>query len=237
MKRSEGVISSFLALLLFSVLSIPACNNSNPVNSEESPPGVLVPLKVGNYWTYELSYYINGQPNGLTDTFTVRIVADTNLTYEGITHKATVREILHNKSNTVSEAKWFESNGDDGLYNLGGFSEEDTLLTKFLELKYPVNVGESWEVPRLVYHLGLRKFMFTDTLTYTCVAKDSLFETFNKSFNCYVFHYKKEIPEDDVSGLEDFYLFYAPGIGLVGLERKFENYLLDKLTLYEYNVR
>lgn len=236
MKQSKEVFSGFLAVLLFSVLSIPGCNNSNPVNSEEPPPGVLVPLAVGNYWAYELAYYINGQPNGLTDTSTVRIIADTNLTYEGITHKATVRDLLHNKSNTISEAKWFEWYGEDGLYILGGFSDTDTLITKFLELKYPVNVCESWEVPRLVYHVGFKKFMFTDTLTYTCVAKDSLFETSNESFNSYVFHYKRRIQED-VLAISDFYLFYTPALGLVGLERKDWGVLKERLSLYDYKVK
>ncbi|MFQ5730276.1 MAG: hypothetical protein ACE5GN_07940, partial [Waddliaceae bacterium] len=197
---------------------------------------VLVPLAVGNHWAYQNSVFIGDRRiEGLTDSVVVRIIGQTTVTFEGQSFDIFIREFFHPRTNTAREAKWFDWNGEDGFYLLGGMSSTDTLVHKVLQLKFPVEVGESWQVPLLVYNLIERRFMFEDTLTFTSVTTDTAFETLVGTFQCHVYHYQRSQGED-ILLLEDVFDYYAPGQGFVGREVKTVGILKSRVTLYDFQI-
>lgn len=131
-------------------------------------------------------------------------------------------------------------NDNEGLHLVGGISSHDTMVTKYLERKYPVNVGDTWEFQELQYGIfqGRGKFVFSEyTLQIRCIATDQPFETPAGTFRCYVYYYIK--PLDGVVRKRENFVYYAPGIGMVGWEERNEGskWLRYRTALYACRVR
>lgn len=214
------------------LIIFPGCGN-NPVEFNKTK-NVIMPLTVGNYWTYlvVLNY-------GTPDTLIMEITRQIPIIYAGETFMTSAR-IIYLKSGPRPNYEWLSWNGVDGLYTFGGIAADtDTFVIKNLELKFPASVGDSWRVPHLKYSLSDDRFFIKDTLTYSLVAKDEEFRTPAGIFKCYVYKFSEK-PADDVVGVWDYFLYFSPGLGLVGeiIRDPFENDAIKgKLLLYDYFVR
>lgn len=218
---------------------VTSCNKDNPTSS---PPAktVLVPLTVGNNWSYQVTGFVNGELiEGFTDTVVVRIVDKLTVNTNGSSYEVGIEDLFRPRTNSATDFKWLDWNGNDGFYRVGGVSSTDTLIQKFLNLKFPVNKGENWRVPLLVYNFGTNKFSLDDTLTYTCISIDSTFETLAGTFQSYVYNYSISKIEDDVVINDDIYEYYSPGIGLVGRETKDLEFGIIRFRqiLYDHLIR
>jgi hypothetical protein len=197
-----------------------ATNTSTKIESD-----VLIPLKVGNYWNYEATYY--------SSTDSVRYAVKERLTvhYEGHHYEA----FFAAYNNANPNPRWLYWNGADGLYSMGGLSETDTMIFPVLQFKYPVEKGETWEVSRMVYNLVEQRFYIKDTLTYTCIDNDSSIVTPSATFQTVAYMFKVS-QGDDVLLKEKHFFYYAPRIGLIKHEIKNESGTLikAKMVLYSY---
>lgn len=206
------------------------CEN-NPAEPNDSKD-VIMPLDVGNQWTY-LSVLNYGTP----DTLIMEIRRQIRVSHDGERLPASTW-IFYPKGKRRPDFEWLAWNGPNGFYSLGGIAETDTFLVKTLQLKFPAQVGDSWPVLILGYSLSDDQFYVADTLTYSLVAKDEEFETPVGKFKCHVYKYSEK-PAEDVLEFWDYYNYYSPGIGLVGLVVKgqFDGRILSKLSLLSYDVR
>ncbi len=119
--------------------------------------------------------------------------------------------------NTDDSFEWLYRNYDDGLYQMGGTMPTDSIYTKMLLYKYPVQKGETWISPHLVYDLLQEKYMIPDSITYTCIDTNALFETPLGGFSCVVYYHREKLPEEDVlDRWQIIYEYYSIGLGLVG---------------------
>ena len=225
MKKSWITIVFFLSLLLILI----SCDNVTDISDitdvldttdieeicMEYGEDVLLPSELGNTW----EYWIWGDFEDLVDTVTYSIIDTLTINYEGIDYHCFIPQW----ENYSYEAKWLYYNGEDGLYLMGGLDDEDTLILPALLCKYPVEVGDSWEYPRIVY-LPRIKFWLKDTMKVECVGKDEEFITSLDTFSTYV--YRKSVESGE--GLENdvppdiYYDHYCPGIGIVGNIRQSE---------------
>ncbi|MBC8345618.1 MAG: hypothetical protein ISR82_01200 [Candidatus Marinimicrobia bacterium] len=223
----------YISIVFFIIIfTTSGCENNN-----EKPNNTLVPLSVGNYWAYEQKVY-SGEDHvieGLTDSLYGEIVGDTTVILDGQSYHSAIWGWFNPPTYNPRPYKWLYTNGDSGLYILGAVSPKDTLFKKHLYLKYPAQKEDKWEHANLVYDHYTQTFLFADTLTYTCIATNQDFETPIGTFSCYVYHYQRKLAED-ISGISDFYLYYAPGIGRVGAELKDRGILKYRQVLFNYHL-
>lgn len=243
------MISKYCLNILFIILFLTIACEKNPteiVPTKKNPTRVeevdgLIPFNVGNSWSY-IQYVCsdsacNNVFQGLTDSAIFKISEKKDVEIEGKLYNAAIREIYFPSTGQTSDYKWLFFNQVDGLYLLGGISSSDTLLKRILQLKYPVNAGESWQVPRLVYDLIERRFLIEDTLTYTCISTNEQFETPAGAFDCYVYHHRIR-PADDINDYWDYYEYYNLEIGHVGtiIKSLKTNYIIFKILLYNDSI-
>lgn len=111
--------------------------------------------------------------------------------------------------------EWFYRNYSDGLYIMGGRAPTDSVYAKLHYLKYPVQNGDSWTRPHLIFHILDQKFSIPDSHAYACIDTNALFETPFGTFTCIVYNHMEpieEIPAKQYDILE----FYSRTIGKVG---------------------
>lgn len=231
---------SFLLLLL---PPFAACKKT-PIQPEmpEKPPAldlpaelntnVLVPLTVGNWWKYETT-----GSTGHKDSIEWRIHADTLLSHGGENFIAAICGWYYPRAGISNDVRWIYINDGEGLNIVGGISSHDTVVTKYVERKYPINRSEAWEFQELQYDHYQRKFGFYDTLRVSCLATDQTFETPVGTFQCHVYYFKRSF--EDVFAKRENFVYFAPGIGMVGWYEKNEGSetFQYKTALYACRVR
>lgn len=172
----------------------------------------LVPLSVGNRWSY-LIYDASfpGPPDTIEQVITHRIdLGNGGSAFGRVTYAATQSD------SQIAGAMWLYRNSDDGLHSCGGIVGSDTILLDFLYLKYPVKTGDSWQVPFLAYDYSKIGFLSSDSATnYTCSGTGEEFQTPIGTYRCLVFHWREK-PEEDVQDYWEHYTYFSPGIGMVG---------------------
>lgn len=92
----------------------------------------------------------------------------------------------------------------------------DSIYTKILLHKYPVQKGDTWRYPNLIYDLRTRQYEILDTITYTCVDTSVDFETPLGKFTCVVYFHREQV-EEDVLVKHDVYEYYSVKVGAVGV--------------------
>jgi len=206
------VLLILIIIVMFSCSKNPDMPDFSETDSEYSGD-VLMPAKTGNYWQYRLWTYFHTS----YDTVTYSITSRLSIVHEDTTYNC----FTARWDNITSDANWVYCNQKDGLYRMGGYDADDTLIEPVLEFKYPVDEGETWQVPRMVYH-PLAKFYIKDTLTYTCIDTNFTYITPLDTFNTIVYMFRLS-QGDDVSALEVHYNYFCPEIGLVGNQRNSED--------------
>lgn len=154
---------------------------------------VIVPLTVGNYWVFSV-LNPDGTPSEVTST--LGITGSSIVTYED--HEYFVYYWnWFDDFGYPSDDFYLMSNQNDGMWLIGYAWNSFDSVAYFpnLLLKYPANVGDTWEYYELAGW---------DTVQ--CVSTSSMIETFAGTFECYVYHHS----------FEEFYSYFSPGIGYVG---------------------
>lgn len=166
-----------------------------------------------------------------------RIHADTLLTYEGQIFTAAISGWYYEKDSSLRDTRWLYMHDEAGLNAVGGISSYDTMVTKYVERKYPAVVGDSWEFQVLEYDVYQREFGLYDTLRVICLATDQPFETPVGTFRCHVYYFKKPLEHALIK--REYFVYYVPGIGRVGWEEKNEGseWLRYRTALYAARVR
>jgi len=243
MTKNTLLFTAFTALLFIS------CNNntSEPDNYKEPDvlSSVLMPLEAGYEWKYK--WYDLNSDGSLGDEIPLyafnMTIKDTSYDPEHI-YKEKVYHAVYYYPYTGYETKyaWFYRNYKDGLYLMGGNNQGDTLYTKLLYYKYPVQKGDTWLSPHLVFVYYDWQYYIADSVKYTCTDTNAVFETPLGSFKCFVFYHREKQEEDVVEQL-DIYDYYAPNVGLVGriinsyYEYENKSYPKYKQMLYSTNVK
>lgn len=146
--------------------------------------------------------------------------------------------VQHSNSFERLPFEWLRWEASDGVYVGGGISETNTLTTKLIELKYPAEVGDTWDVINISYSLSNKRFYISDTVKYTLIARDKEFTTPAGRFRCHVYQYSKR-PADDIAAIWDYRYYFAPGIGLVGYfaVNQGDSSVIEKSLFWNYDVK
>ncbi|UCE05538.1 MAG: hypothetical protein JSW07_18315 [bacterium] len=223
----------------------------NPPSEIKPTENVICPLAVGNYWTYidsSIGFY-----DYQADTSKLEITGKTTISFDNQVIEVFFWNWINLKTKIPEDWKWLNRNEDDGLWTYGILSSTDTLLVKNLDIKYPIELSESWKSV-LIYD----SFKVSDTLTITCIGIEEPFKTPLGIFYCYVYYYKMPYPlqrswhkfglpqkqfrliiEKMDSRLikDEFYLFLDPQVGYVGMVEIVNGVLVWKKVLLDYSVR
>ena len=206
-----------------------ACGSKNPVKPpslldlpDQLNTDVLVPLTVGNFWKYEYSV-AKGLSRELVPsvTYTWRVFSDTLLNFLGQEYAASIIG-----SESPRAAKWFDANGEAGLYDMGrisflrGKDGPDTLVTRSVWRKFPIAAGDSFQVKLFSFNHSLQKMVPRDTIQVKCLSTNEDFETPVGTFQCYVYQYFEKY--EDVFVRTEYREYYAPGIGRIGWDSRDE---------------
>ena len=210
------VVQLFIHIFGASLFIFTSCTK-NPVTDDTAKNTVLIPLSLGNSWSYiSYSYMADSIISGLTDSTRTTIIGQTSVNHNSQQYDVSIAAFFYPSNNTQPvDSKWLYWNGNDGLYIFGGIASEDTLIDKLLYLKYPVARGDTWKAPHLTYDILIKRFFVDDSLSYCCVSTNEQLDTPVGTFECYVYHYRIR-PEEDVLEYWDYYEYYVPGIGKVG---------------------
>ncbi|MCP5375415.1 MAG: hypothetical protein H6743_04905 [Rickettsiaceae bacterium] len=208
------------ALSIFAIIMFQNCNNSvepKPPDEEEISRGIQ-PLKVGYFWTYR-DYYLREDGSINNDIpyteFKSLIRTTSSITINNENYVVFNQTWTLTENEIYSPLEWLYKNFDDGLYLMGGKRPNDSIFTKLLRYKYPIQKGEIWESPLLVYDPMENNYLIQDTLTYTCIDTSAIFETPIGNFSCFVYYHREDLDED-VSAKADIYEYYSKDVGLVG---------------------
>jgi hypothetical protein len=177
-----------LIVLSLIVAVLTGCKkDDNPVNTD-TVTGALMPLKIGNFWVFETTYYdTSGSIMGV-DTTGFMVVRDTTINNEKwyfIGFDSTAKEMISNRSN--------------GLWYARLASGTDSAIAPYLYAKYPASVNYSW----LLSDSSKVKVMSIDT----SLALPTIPDT---NFRCYLYGH---IEKGATRSL--YFKFIAPGIGFV----------------------
>ena len=193
----------------------------------------ILPLAVGNQWVFLATSYATPVP----DTVYYEIMKQIHVDHGGVTQEAWAMQIYHKKP-SPNPVLWLRWNGFDGVYDGGGITTTDTMLTNILQLKYPARPGDTWQVPNLTYSPYDSSFQIKDTLTYSLDSIGVLLQTPAGLFSCYEYKYTQK-PAEDVLEPWDYYWYYCPSIGMVGgrVRGHFDGALNGELLLLRYHIQ
>lgn len=216
--------------LLF-LISMIGCNkNESPVSPDNTAAnaGVILPLAVGNEWIYIDSVFTAaGTPESI-DTVKLGISGKTNIVYQG----KSVEVFYWNwyDGNQPDELKWLCRNEDGGCYSYGlQMANNKFLPGKTQWLKYPVNVGDSWEM--VSYAVTDSTTYTVDTILYSCRSVTEKFKTLKGEMECHVYYSRS-----DAEGHKyEQFMYFAKNVGYVGFIYKVDDVINEKYTLLSYS--
>lgn len=182
----------------------------NSCDTAEPPIwGDIYPLTPGNKWIYKIEH-----PTWIDGNFVTEIIGTMDVTYKGKKYKV-AKIAYYNEGESIPDYQWLKWKGPDGIYNMGGVSSTDTFIVKELELKYPANVGDKWQVSQISYSRDRLEFYISDTLDFQLFSNNEILETPADTFKCIVYGFIKW-PAEDVAIDWTYKYYYNVNIGLVG---------------------
>lgn len=216
-----------LRLLLASLL-LAACDASEP----DVPVMSLVPLAVGNSWTYS-GWYL-GPENSFTvtvslpDTLSVLIDGQRRVAYQQTYRQGAV----------TFPYRWLIANENDGHYYYGGVAATDTFAYRALAFRYPGRAGETYPLTRLAFSSSRLEFYAQTPEAMTLLALDRPCKVLGTIRSCYVYKFNFR-PEDDVLETWDVYGYYAPGVGRVAdtVKSHERDIVIQHVTLRSYTLK
>jgi len=206
----KHVFLLLMALVLTFTLFV-ACEEEN---TDEPMVTSLVPIKLGNTWTYRETNKVTQYGNEVhIDTFSQTVVGP--YTVNGVDYLS-IEDSQENFE--MLGQRFFYGNDDQGnMMFYGGISSTDTLILNSIYMKKNVTAGESWTTSVAYFDEGDQTFK-QSSYTFKCVSSDTLITTPGGSFHCKVFEdleMYEGLPE------EDFFLmriYVADNVGLIKIE-------------------
>jgi len=190
-----------------------------------SPPSNnILPLAVGNYWTY--------LPDITPQTVTISITG--TITIQG--------ETCYKWFAQGDQFEWYYKNKSDGCWAYGYSGPYQ--YPPDLEYKYPANPHDTWVTNWIAVPVPT---------TMTCESISTTFESYSGCYkyhfflplgkdNFYTKMFENELSEK-LSGLKstesvgyDVYQYFVPGLGMVGWENYFQGTRLYKVVLTDYHL-
>lgn len=228
-------------ILFFLISIVTSCDEQ----TDSTVSGVIMPLKVGNYWTFVDSSFDDAGLFIEADTSTLSITGKKTIEYGGTSYEV----FLWTWVTYGSDHSWLAANSAGGLYIFGGTSAKgDFILTKSLSIKYPAEIGDEWAEYNVSYSSMDSSFFISDTTVTTCSSLDAAFASPIGNLSCYTYEYSEDFGVSKVfSGFRGTHaglmkgnaittvtLFYIPDIGYVGLTDETGGVITHKKTIIEY---
>ncbi len=236
-RRSARKVCFASCLVVLFALLLAACQkNTNPLDSTSNAAATIMPLVVGNQWTYIDSSFSSTGTLLLRDSSKLAITGTTTIQYGGASTQVYHWNWLNVRTGVADDWRWLTRVESDGRYMFGGMSSKGTfVLVKTLSEKFPVSVGESWQRYNIVARTD-STFRVQDTLLVRCTALDEPFNTLVGTLKCVVYYYQQR-PVTSTAYPRDTWLYYAPNIGYVGLIGRENGVLVFKKTLISYQLK
>ena len=217
-------VLNFIAML-FLILTVGCKKDDGPVSQVDSSADVIVPLAVGNQWTYIDSIYTVSGTFEKVDTIKLGITGKRTVIYEG-------------KSTDVFYWNWYTDNKPDttvwlcrneagGCFGYGmQYSESNYIISKTPWLKFPASVGDSWKSLGYSYNDSTRTYT-ADTSIYTCTSINEKLKTAKGEMESYVFNTQYSYSGQKYS----LDMYFVKNIGYVGLVLKIDGVIVEKYVL------
>lgn len=235
----KNSIRKFLSLFIFSSTAFLYLNcATEPDTDFKEKTQDIFPLKKGNTWVYSIKIY---DQNG-------------DSTIEQSTSKIIDEKVIDSRQTFIFDPLFDDSSKYDlnipflyyegmtldevGLYSRIIYTIGDTLKTDDLKLKYPANVGDSWQTYSCYITAPQMKIKKNDDFksVVTCVDQHVMVETDLGKFWCIKYKYE---PQNSFLG-ESFttiYKYYSVGVGKVYEESyNSKNVLTQTKTLSFFQV-
>lgn len=136
---------------------------------------------------------------------------------------------------------WLYWSGENGIYEMGGYSQTDTLLAKGLKTPYPIKRGDIWHGLSITYDGYI--FNKEPSILRKCVAENEKLVTPYFTFDNCIVILDRRSPGEDVGGYDDYYFYYAPNIGLVCYVHNYTDpiygsWRIESVSIvYEYKIK
>lgn len=111
-------------------------------------------------------------------------------------------------------------------------NDRSYLVEKSLSIKYPTNVGDTWNEYIFNFNYDDLYCYISDTIENECLSVNESYRTAVGELNCIVTRYTMLLGDE----LMETYLFHCPDIGFVGLESKIDGVIVFSKRLIDYNL-
>lgn len=185
---------TLFSMIIFLLVTSCSEDQTSPNNNANE----LLPLKIGNAWVRNITYYDEFLAEN-SGKVTYTVVSDEM--YNG--EKYYRMEMFNHKSNQKKILPHYLINKSDGIYSLT-FDENNEPQAEFL--KYPVSEGE-------VFNSNESRQFYVEKV-------DTLITTSAGKFKCIMYVYTHTLSNG--KDIEKTITYYCPGVGLIAVE----NYIL-----------
>lgn len=217
----------FIFFLLGIIFFIGCDKDTNPINDDNNNFNSIMPLKVGNSWTFIDSAFTDIGNFVRADTTKLKIIDKTNISYQGKIIEAYYWNWIDMSNGQPFEISSLCANDNDGFHFYGGrYLDSNIVLGKFLFLKFPTAVGEIWTNLELSFRSD-SLFYIADTNIVTCISLNEKLEAGQDTIDCYVFTFQKSYSNE----IDDHYLYFAKNIGYIGYIIKVNGIIRYKKSL------
>jgi hypothetical protein len=175
---------------------------------EETP--AIVPLATGNVWRYHTVFFDHAaDTSAVLDSFLVEVTDEIPVDHDNqryVAYACATTDLETGEPIGPVEIRY----GDGlGVWILGEISGGDTTCCcPYLQVRYPVQDGESW------YRACGTRDGTLQCFRWDCLATDHEIATVWGALQTYHYQHNRVCPPDD-QGDPSFSEYYAPGIGLV----------------------
>lgn len=219
--------------IVLTVLMVGCEKEENPVDPGERKTDVVMPLAVGNYWSYTDSIFNTNGGFIARDSSRLVITGSASVQAQGAPAEVYFWNWMNLRTGVADDWKWLTRNEPDGRYMYGGVSSKGTtVLGKYLAEKFPVTAGTTWQRVNIVARQD-STFALGDTVQMRCNSVDEPFPTPAGSFKCIVYYYQ----QTSGTAVRETWLYFAPNVGYVGLVGRLNGITTFRKSLSAYQIR
>jgi len=198
-------------LTVFLLVVMLNCSDEETVVVVQPAKQVIMPLKIGNTWTYVDSLNNGSAWTEFSSQLSVTgksIVAVDTFTYEA--YDCVMVDSFQNDPATLH--LW---NDDlDGLWQYGVTCSADSVRFAFMMAPYPTRPGRTYtSIFGMLCAMG--NPIGIGPGQGECTHTDTMYVTPAGTFACYRYHQHYDMP---IFGIVDVFLYMTPGVGMVGHE-------------------
>jgi hypothetical protein len=214
-------------------LALCNCPGPDPVVVDPLPRKSILPHAVGNYWEFTGEKFDTMGRLLTEDSARVEIVRNLDITFDSMVYPdAFTWSWRVYPADTLSHTQWLYWEDDSGsIWIFGGITGKGTYaVSKSINYKYPVRTGDSWPCDYIT--VAADTFRVDSTYIKDCSAASETLTTEAGAFNCVVYHSQARY----LSGWEDIYSYYSPGVGYVGYIYKYKGVVIVRRLLRAYRA-